>query len=96
MTLRKWITFASAAALIAGASACTENRGTSTGQAPADNTAQGRRGDSLPRARDAGAADTTGSGSATGVSGSTSGSSSTTPSDSSSSGSTSGTSDSKK
>ena len=95
MTLRKWITFASAAALIAGASACTENRGTSTGQAPADNTAQGRRGDTLPRARDAGAADTTGSGS-TGVSGSTSGSSSTTPSDSSSSGSTSGASDSKK
>ena len=98
MTLRKWITFASAAALIAGASACTEKSGTSTsaGQTPADNTAQGRRGDTLPRARDAGAADTTGSGSATGVSGSTSGSSSTTPSDSSSSGSTSGTSDSKK
>ena len=98
MTLCKWITFASAAALIAGASACTENRGTSTsGQTPADNTAQGRRGDTLPRARDAGVADTaTGSGSATGVSGSTSGSSTTTPSDSSSSGSSSGSSDSKK
>ena len=99
MTLRKWITFASAAALIAGASACTENRGTSTssGQTPADNTAQGRRGDTLPRARDAGVADTaTGSGSATGVSGSTSGSSTTTPSDSSNSGSSSGSSDSKK
>ena len=92
MTLRKWITFASAAALIAGVSACTENRGTSTssGQTPADNTAQGRRGDNLPRARDAGVADTaTGSGSSTGVSGS----SSTTPSDSSSSGSSSGSSD---
>ncbi|HEY4769705.1 MAG TPA: hypothetical protein VIH51_03745, partial [Myxococcales bacterium] len=71
MTLRKWITFASAAALIAGASACTENRGTSTssGQTPADNTAQGRRGDTLPRARDAGVTDTTGTGSASGVSG---------------------------
>jgi hypothetical protein len=95
MTLRKWITFASAAALIAGASACTENRGTSTspGASPADNTAQGRRGDTLPRARDAGVSDTaTGSGS--GVSGSSSGSSSTTPKDSS--GSSSGTSDTKK
>jgi hypothetical protein len=87
MTLRKWITFASAAALIAGASACTENRGTSTsGQTPADNTAQGRRGDTLPRARDAGVADTaTGSAPATG--------STTTPSDSTSSGSSSGSSD---
>ena len=88
MTLRKWFTFASAAALIAGASACTENRGTSTSQSPADNTAQGRRSDTLPRARgaDAGATDTaTGAGSPAGVSGS----SSTTPSDtSSSSGST--------
>ncbi len=96
MTLRKWITFASAAALIAGA-ACTENRGTSTssGQTPADNTAQGRRGDTLPRARDAGVADTaTGSGSATGVSGSTSGT--TAPSDSSSSGTSTGSSDTKK
>jgi len=94
MTLRKWITFASAAALIAGA-ACTENRGTSTssGQTPADNTAQGRRGDNLPRARDAGVADTaTGSGTSTGVSGS----STTTPSDSPSSGSSTGSSDSKK
>jgi len=93
MTLRKWIAFASAAALIAGASACTDNRGTSTspGASPADNTAQGRRGDTLPRARDAGVADTaTGSGSAPGISGS----SSTTPKDSS--GSSSGTSDSKK
>jgi len=94
MTLRKWFTFASAAALIAGASACTENRGTSTspGQSPADNTAQGRRSDTLPRARgaDAGVTDTaTGSGSSTGVSGS----SSTTPSDTSSS---SGSTDSKK
>jgi hypothetical protein len=93
MTLRKWITFASAAALIAGA-ACTENRGTSTssGQTPADNTAQGRRGDTLPRARDAGVADTTGTGAGTGVSGSTS----TTPSDSTSSGSSTGTTDTKK
>ena len=89
MTLRKWITFASAAALIAGASACSEKSGTSpAGQAPADNTAQGRRGDTLPRARDAGVADTaTGAGSATG--------STTTPSDSTSSG-TSSTSDTKK
>ncbi|HWT86298.1 MAG TPA: hypothetical protein VN177_11030 [Myxococcales bacterium] len=88
MTLRKWITFASAAALIAGASACTEKSGTSTsaGQTPADNTAQGRRGDTLPRARDAGVADTaTGSAPATG--------STTTPSDSTSSGSSSGSSD---
>jgi len=92
MTLRKWFTFASAAALIAGASACTENRGTSTspGQSPADNTAQGRRSDALPRARGADAGVTaTGSGSSTGVSGS----SSTTPSDTSSS---SGSTDSKK
>jgi len=92
MTLRKWLTFASAAALIAGASACTDNRGTSTspGASPADNTAQGRRGDNLPRARDAGVADTaTGSGT-TGISGS----SSTAPKDTS--GSSSGTSDSKK
>jgi len=89
MTLRKWITFASAAALIAGASACTENRGTSADKAPADNTAQGRRGDTLPRARDAGVADTaTGSGSATGISGSST--DSKAPSDSS------GTSDTKK
>ena len=88
MTLRKWFTFASAAALIAGASACTENRGTSTSQSPADNTAQGRRSDTLPRARgaDAGATDTaTGAAPAAG--------STTTPSDSTSSG---GTTDTKK
>jgi hypothetical protein len=55
MTLRKWITFASAAALIA-TSACSDKGGskTSTGQSPAGDssaTSQGRRADMPSRAR---------------------------------------------
>ena len=54
MTLRKWITFASAAAMLAGV-ACKDS-GTKAGP-------EGRRGETLPRARGADAgSDMTGSG----------------------------------
>jgi hypothetical protein len=71
MTLRRWITFASAAAMIAGVSACKDSGGgssvggrTSAGASPGSNdSTQGRRPDTLPRARgaDAGSDMTTGS-----------------------------------
>lgn len=60
MTTRKWLTFASAAALLAGAGACTDNTGKSrtTGATPGSTSTtsspEGRRGENLPRARDAG------------------------------------------
>jgi hypothetical protein len=60
MTLRKWITFGSAAAVMA-LSACSDRGGSSTGTktspgaSPGDNsaTSQGRRGETPPRARGA-------------------------------------------
>ena len=49
MTLRKWIAFGSAAAMLAGVGACKDTGGgSSAGTSPA-----GRRSDTLPRARGA-------------------------------------------
>ena len=94
MTLRKWITFASAAAMLAGVGACKDTGGGSS-------QSQGRRGETLPRARgaDAGSDMTTSPGSSptspttTPTSPSTPPSSTTSPSssDTSSSGSSSDT-----
>jgi len=90
MTLRKWITFASAAAMLAGV-ACKDSGGGGTKASP-----EGRRGETLPRARgaDAGSDMTTGSGtSATSPSSPTSPSTPTSPgSTTPSSGDTSGSS----
>ena len=55
MTIRRWITFASAAAMIAGIGACKDNTGGSSAGTKTGSEAQGRRGETLPRARDAGA-----------------------------------------
>jgi len=57
MTIRRWITLASAAAMIAGVGACKDNTGGSSAGTKTSSEAQGRRSDTLPRARgaDAGA-----------------------------------------
>ena len=56
MTIRRWITLASAAAMIAGVGACKDNTGGSSVGTKTGSEAQGRRGETLPRARaDAGA-----------------------------------------
>ena len=98
MTFRKWITFASAAAMLAGVGACKDS-----GTGAPKTGPEGRRSDTLPRARgaDAGSDMTTGSGtSATSPSSPTSpsttspgttGPGSTTPSSSDTSGSSSDT-----
>jgi hypothetical protein len=86
MTIRRWITLASAAAMIAGVGACKDNTGGSSAGTRTSSEPQGRRSDTLPRARDAGAdMSGTSSGSATGstspsqdTAGSASGSSSDT------------------
>lgn len=65
MTFRKWITFGSAAALLAATSACNDKGGsssgtrTSPGQSPCDTsaTSQGRRADTPSRVRADGGAD---------------------------------------
>ncbi len=57
MTIRKWLTFASAAALLAGVGACKDNTGSrGTGSTPGatSTSPEGRRGDTLSRARDGG------------------------------------------
>jgi len=61
MTLRKWIAFASAAALIAGIGACNDNKGgSSAGTRTGATDPQGRRADTPSRLRsDAGISDTT-------------------------------------
>jgi hypothetical protein len=92
MTLRKWITFASAAAMLAGVGACKDSGGGSS--AGTKTSPEGRRGDTLPRARgaDAGSDMTTGSGtSATSPSSPTSPSTTTSPSSTPPSGSSSDT-----
>jgi hypothetical protein len=60
MTLRKWITFASAAAMLASVGACKDTGGGGT----KTTSSEGRRGETLPRARgaDAGSDMTTGTG----------------------------------
>jgi hypothetical protein len=60
MTLRKWITFASAAAVLAGVGACKDSGGGSS--VGTRTSPEGRRSDTVPRARDAGSDMTTGSG----------------------------------
>jgi hypothetical protein len=92
MKLNKWITFASAAAMLAGVGACKDNTGGRAG-APGSSTTspEGRRGATLPRSSgmDAGADVNTRSGG--NIGGTTSGSSSSdTSSSPSSTGSTSG------
>jgi hypothetical protein len=91
MTLRKWITFASAAAMIAGVGACKDTGGGSATGTKA--TPEGRRGETLPRARDAGTDMSTGTGSTTSPSSPTTPSStpSTTPGSTGTSGSSSDT-----
>ena len=90
MTIRRWITFASAAAMIAGIGACKDNTGGSSAGTKTGSEAQGRRSDTLPRARGADAGADMSSGSAAGsttttpsqdTSGSASGSASGTSSD---------------
>ena len=77
MTLGKWITFASAAAMLASVGACKDTGG---GSSATKTSPEGRRSDTLPRARDAGSDMTTGSGtSATPTSPTTPPSPSTTP-----------------
>ena len=91
MTLRKWITFASAAAMLAGVGACKDSGGGAGTRA----SPEGRRGDTLPRARsaDAGSDMTTGSGtSATSPSSPTSPTTPTSPSSTPPSSDTSGSS----
>jgi len=61
MTIRRWITFASAAAMIAGIGACKDNTGGSAAGTKTGTEAQGRRGDTLPRARADAGADMSGS-----------------------------------
>jgi len=60
MMLRKWITFASAAAMLASVGACKDTGGGGT----KTTSPEGRRGETLPRARgaDAGSDMTTGTG----------------------------------
>jgi hypothetical protein len=88
MTMRRWITFASAAALLAGASACNDNKGGSsagTRTSPSATDPQGRRADQPSRLRsDAGTADTATPGSSTSAT-SPSSPSPSSPSDTSSS-----------
>jgi len=84
MTIRRWVTFAAAAAMLAGVSACKDSGGgsgvgnrTSSGASPGStDSTQGRRPEALPRARGADA----GSDMATGSSSTTSPSSNTTTS----------------
>jgi len=85
MTIRRWITLASAAAMIAGVGACKDNTGGSTAGTKTGSEAQGRRSDTLPRARgaDAGA-------DMSGTSGSAAGSTTTTSPSQDTSGSASG------
>jgi hypothetical protein len=66
MTTRRWIAFASAAAMIAGVGACKDNTGGSAAGTRPSAEPQGRRSDTLPRARDAGADMSGTSGSAAG------------------------------
>jgi hypothetical protein len=61
MTIRRWITLASAAAMIAGVGACKDNTGGSAVGTKTGSEAQGRRGDTLPRARADAGADLSGS-----------------------------------
>ncbi|MGE5047986.1 MAG: hypothetical protein ACM3PC_05425 [Deltaproteobacteria bacterium] len=96
MKLNKWITFASAAAMLAGVGACKDNTGGRAGAPGSTSTSsstspEGRRGATLPRSTgmDAGADVNTRSGGSIG--GTTSGSSgSDTSSSPGSTGSTSG------
>jgi hypothetical protein len=61
MTLRKWMTFASAAAMLAGVGACKDSGGGSSTGTRTGSEAAGRRGDTMPRARaDAGSDTSTG------------------------------------
>jgi len=61
MTIRRWITLASAAAMIAGVGACKDNTGGSSAGTKTGSEAQGRRGETLPRARADAGADMSGS-----------------------------------
>lgn len=93
MKLNKWITFASAAAMLAGVGACKDNTGGRAGSATTSSgttSPEGRRGANLPRSTgmDAGADVNTRSGG--NIGGTTSGSSSDTSSSPSSTGSSSG------
>lgn len=91
MKLNKWITFASAAAMLAGVGACKDNTGGRAGSTTTTATSpEGRRGAPLPRSTgmDAGADVNARSGGSIG--GTTSGSSSDTSSSPGSTGSTSG------
>ncbi len=81
MTIRRWITLASAAAMIAGVGACKDNTGGSSVGTKTGSEAQGRRGETLPRARADAGAD---------MSGSAAGSTTTTSPSQDTSGSTSG------
>ena len=90
MTMRRWITLVSAAALLAGVGACNDNKGGSP--RPGATEPQGRRGDQPSRMRSDAGAETSapGTGSSTGTSATSSPSS---PSDSSGSSSSSSSSD---
>jgi|SRR5690242_17857542 hypothetical protein len=93
MKLNKWITFASAAAMLAGVGACKDNTGGragSTTTSSGSTSPEGRRGANLPRSTgmDAGADVNTRSGAPIG--GPASGSSSDTSTSPGSTGSTSG------
>jgi len=76
MTLRKWITLASAAAMLAGVGACKDSGGGAGTRA----SPEGRRSDTLPRARGADAGSDMTTGSATSPSSPTSPSTTTSPS----------------
>jgi hypothetical protein len=64
MTMRRWITLASAAAMIAGVGACKDNTGGSSAGTRTSSEPQGRSGATLPRARADAGADMSSSGSA--------------------------------